>query len=84
MKKSFHHHCVIIRIQITEHYLLGFFLELLDGTLVDTTTFVDQVTSGGGLAGVDMSNDDYINVYFLLTHFTVLGVTSFSSTLVEL
>lgn len=28
----------------------GFLLELLNGTLVDTTALVDQVTSGGGLA----------------------------------
>lgn len=27
-------------------YLLGFLLELLDGTLVDTTALVDQVTGG--------------------------------------
>jgi len=33
-------------------------LELLNGSLVDTSTFVDQVTSGGGLSGVDVSDDD--------------------------
>ena len=32
-------------------------LELLDGTLVDTTALVDQVTSGGGLAGIDVTDD---------------------------
>lgn len=32
-------------------------LELLDGTLVDTTALVDQVTSGGGLAGIDVADD---------------------------
>lgn len=32
-------------------------LELLNGTLVDTTALVDQVTSGGGLAGIDVSDD---------------------------
>ena len=30
--------------------LLGLLLELLDGPLVDTSTLVDQMTSGGGLA----------------------------------
>lgn len=30
----------------------SFLLELLDGTLVDTSALVDQVTSGGGLARV--------------------------------
>lgn len=33
----------------------GFLLELLDGTLVDTTALVDQVTSGGRLAGIDVA-----------------------------
>jgi hypothetical protein len=32
-------------------------LEFLDGTLIDTTTFVDQVTSGRGLARIDMADD---------------------------
>ena len=30
----------------------GFLLELLDGTLVDSTALVDEVTGGGGLAGL--------------------------------
>ena len=33
----------------------GFLLELLDGTLVDTSALVDQVTGGGGLARVDVA-----------------------------
>lgn len=33
----------------------AYLLELLDGTLVDTTALVDQVTSGGGLAGIDVA-----------------------------
>lgn len=49
-------------------YLLGLLLKLLNGTFVDTTTFVDQVTSGGGLARVDVSNDDNVNVNLLFTH----------------
>ena len=35
----------------------SFLLELLDGTLIDTTALVNQVTSGGGLAGVDVTDD---------------------------
>jgi hypothetical protein len=31
----------------------GFLLELLDGSLVDTSALVDQVTGGGRLAGID-------------------------------
>jgi hypothetical protein len=37
--------------------LSSFLLELLDGTLIDTTALVDQVTSGGRLARVDVSDD---------------------------
>ena len=37
--------------------LSSLLLELLNGTLVDTTALVDQVTSGGGLAGIDVSDD---------------------------
>ena len=37
--------------------LSSLLLELLDGTLVDTTALVDQVTSGGGLSGVDVTDD---------------------------
>ena len=33
-------------------------LELLDGTLVDSTTLVNQVPSGGTLTGVDVTNHD--------------------------
>merc|ERR1719282_476582 len=46
----------------------GFLLELLDSSLVDTSALVDQVTSGGGLAGVDVSDDDNVDVSLLLTH----------------
>merc|ERR1719219_1868809 len=48
--------------------LLGLLLELLDGSLVDTSALVDQVTSGGGLAGVDVSNDNNVDVDLFLTH----------------
>lgn len=37
--------------------LSSLLLELLNGTLVDTTALVDQVTGGGGLAGIDVSDD---------------------------
>ena len=35
----------------------SFLLELLYGTLVDTTTLVDQVTSGSRFSGVDVTDD---------------------------
>ena len=49
-------------------YFLGFLLELFDGTFVDTSALVDQVTGGGRLARVDMANNDDVDVSLLLTH----------------
>jgi len=46
----------------------GFLLELLDSTLVNTTALVDQVTGGGRLSGVDVSDDNDVDVKLLLTH----------------
>ena len=53
--------------QITN--LLGFLLKLLNCSLVNPTTFVDEMTSGRRLAGVDMTNHDDVDVGFFLTHF---------------
>ena len=39
-------------------HLGGLLLVLLDGTLVNATALVDQVTSGGRLTGIDVSNDN--------------------------
>lgn len=48
----------------------GFLLELLDSTLVDTTALVDHVTGGGRLAGIDVADNDDVDVsLFFLTHF---------------
>ena len=40
----------------------GFLLELLNGTLVNTTALVDQVTGGGRLAGIDVADNDDVDV----------------------
>merc|ERR1740128_695733 len=49
-------------------HLLGLLLELLDGPLVDTSTLVDQVTGGGRLARVHVTNDDNVDVSLFLSH----------------
>jgi len=43
-------------------------LELLNDTLVNTSQLVNQVTGGGGLAGVDMSNNHNVQMSLFLTH----------------
>ena len=37
--------------------LSSFLLKLFDGTFVDTTTFVDQVSGSGGFSGIHMADD---------------------------
>ena len=49
-------------------YFLGFLLELLNGTLVDTSAFVDQMTGGGRFARVDVANDDDVDMCLFFTH----------------
>merc|ERR1712137_862721 len=39
-----------------------------DGTLVDTSAFVDQMTGGGGFARVDVANNDDVNMCLFLAH----------------
>jgi hypothetical protein len=46
--------------------IVTYLLELFNGTSVNTTALVDQVTGGGGLAGVDVSNDDDVDVRALV------------------
>ena len=43
-------------------------LELLDGSLVDTSALVDQMTSGGRLARVDVADDDNVDMSLFLAH----------------
>jgi hypothetical protein len=47
----------------------GLLLELLDGTLVDTSALVDQVSGGGGLTGIDVSDNNKVNVNLFFSHF---------------
>lgn len=58
--------------QMWPPYLGRFLFKLLDGSLVDASTLVDEVACGGGLAGVHMANHNDVDVKFLLTH-GVLG-----------
>jgi len=49
-------------------HLTGLLLELLNGTLVNTTAFVDEMTSGRGLARVDMADHDDGDMNLFFTH----------------
>merc|ERR1719300_1502680 len=62
---------------------LGFLLVLFDHTFVDTSTFVDHVTSTGRLSGVDMSNYDDVDVSQILSFRHFDGCLSRSNLLIE-
>ena len=51
---------------------LGFLLEFFDGSFVDTSTFVDQMSSGGGFTGVDVTDNDDGDMKLLFGHFVDL------------
>jgi len=61
-------------------HLGGFLLEFLDGSLVDTTTFVDQVTGGGGFTGIDVADDDDVDMGLSFSHGWKESLKSVSST----
>jgi len=46
----------------------GFLLELFDSSLVDTTAFVDQVTGGGRFTGIDVTDNNNVDVGFCFSH----------------
>ena len=41
-------------------------------TLVDTTALIDKVTGSGRLAGIDVTNNNEVNVELFLTHLNKL------------
>ena len=45
------------KFKLTLSEFVGLLLELLDGTLVDSSALEDQVTGGGGLAGIWAKGD---------------------------
>ena len=51
-----------------EAYLCCFLLEFLDGTFVDPSTLVNEMSSGRGLAGVDVANNHDVDVQLFLRH----------------
>jgi len=45
------------------HFLRKIYLfELFDSSLVDSSAFVNQMTSGGRFTGVDMTDDDDVDM----------------------
>ena len=55
----------IVLLSIPLFYYYYLFIIII---IIDTSALVDQVTSGGGLARVDVSDDDNVDVSLFLTH----------------
>jgi len=49
-------------------HLMGFLLELLDGSLVDTSALVDEVTGSSGFTGIDVADNDDVNMSLFFSH----------------
>lgn len=56
------------RVKTGEQYLRSFLLKLLNGPFIDAPALIDEVSGGGGLPGVHMSDDHDVNVELLLPH----------------
>uniref|UniRef100_A0A1L8EJ06 Uncharacterized protein n=2 Tax=Haematobia irritans TaxID=7368 RepID=A0A1L8EJ06_HAEIR len=55
-------------------HFLGFLFEFFNGTLVDTTAFVDQMAGSGRFTRIDVANDDNVNMSLFLTHGCWIGL----------
>jgi hypothetical protein len=53
---------------IRQTYLMGLLLELLNCSPINTTTFVNKVSSGSGFSRVYVSNDNDVDMNLLLSH----------------
>jgi len=49
-------------------HFLGFLLELLDSSLVDTSALVDEVTGSRGFTGIDVADNDDVNMSLFFSH----------------
>ena len=57
-----------VAVNFVFRYLLGLLLELLDNPLLDAPALVDEMTGGGGLPGVHVTDDHDADVALLLAH----------------
>lgn len=53
--------------------LSSFFFELFDCSLINTTALVDQVSSGGGFSGIDVSDDCDSHISDHITSFSLFS-----------
>ncbi len=62
-------HYYIIRTKINNSYLISFFLECFNHSFVNSITLVDEITNSCRFSGMNMTNDDNINIALLFIYY---------------
>lgn len=59
---------------VTETHLVGFLLELFDGSFIDSTAFVDQMASGSRFSRIYVTDDNDVDMNLFLSHYCALDL----------
>ncbi|RMX53975.1 hypothetical protein pdam_00014907 [Pocillopora damicornis] len=70
---QFGQHVMITR-NVTETHLVGFLLELFDGSFIDSTAFVDQMASGSRFSRIYVTDDNDVDMSLFLCHCCALDL----------
>lgn len=65
---------VMITRNVTETHLIGFLLELFDGSFIDSTAFVDQMASGSRFSRIYVTDDNDVDMSLFLCHCCALDL----------
>lgn len=65
---------VMITRNVTETHLVGFLLELFDGSFIDPTAFVDQMASGSRFSRIYVTDDNDVDMSLFLCHCCALDL----------
>lgn len=59
---------------VNETHLVGFLLELFDGSFIDSTAFVDQMASGSRFSRIYVTDDNDVDMNLFLCHCCALDL----------
>lgn len=65
---------IMITRNVTETHLVGFLLELFDGSFIDSTAFVDQMASGSRFSRIYVTDDNDVDMNLFLCHCCALDL----------
>ena len=66
---------------VTETHLVGFLLELFDGSFIDSTAFVDQMASGSRFSRIYVTDDNDVDMSLFSCHCCTLISGDFANEL---